>query len=178
MLFGPGPSMPSFSSIGLGSTYDKKRVGRPHHLWLVDDRFGGVELYPDPAQPCGQLFRRLIFYVVDVENRKVGYVQIRERVPDSYTDSCSGRVVQATTNQFLIGPHGLIGDVLNTGCDTNGNSAGGDCGFTSYPGYIEWVPRNGSTPVNLGTFHRDIRYSWIGVNGRYTRYPADAQFFP
>lgn len=179
-FFGPGPQTYVPQSVArLGKTYQKKRVGKPHHLWLKSDVIGGAELVPGYAT-CGQVIRRMEFYVVDADNRKTGATWIREYFPNGpYTDSCSGEPAGATTTPVEIGPNEWFRDFVLTGCNqTTGGSIGGDCGFTSYPGYIQWVPRSGAPPVNLAIFHRDVRYNWVRINGWYTEFPTDAQFFP
>ncbi|MBA3440430.1 MAG: hypothetical protein H0T92_11230 [Pyrinomonadaceae bacterium] len=178
-FFGPGPETFSSPYFRLGRNRNKNKSRKPHHLWLVEDRIGGAEVYPPGYQTCGQVFRRLTFYVVDEANRRVGRALIREHVPNPPTDSCSGATVVYTGTTVDLGPYNTIIDYVNTGCNqTTGGSAGGNCGFTSYPGYFQWVPRSGAPPVNLATFHRDVRYNYIGINGVYTEYPIDAQFFP
>lgn len=172
-FFGTGPiKYLESNNVELGETYDSAKVGVPHHLYLRSDTIGTGQ--------CGQAVRTLSFYVVDVNNRKTGRTLLKEAFPNGpYTDSCSGeRVGDATVTPVATNSQGNFRDVVRTGCP----SEGGTCGFTSYPGYMQWVPRTATggygTPVNLAVFHRDARYTRIGINGRYTEYPPDAQFFP
>lgn len=154
----------------MGRTHSRKKVGRPDHLWVLSDDI--------VSGHCGRTERYITYQVVDYANHTTGRTSVIEQFPGTVTDSCSGLVVQSSSS-CTVRNDGTIPDGIHVGVPGGmcPNSIDGSCGYILDVDRWQWCPRN-SSPITLATLTYDVHWNYIGINGRYTRWPIGGQFRP
>lgn len=172
---GPGPRILMDAGsrvIDLGTTYDQKQTGVPHHLKVIADVTTTLPGALTDTAGCGQKQRRLTYRVVDSAGKGVGRVRVEETFPGTITSTCTGNTVSPSGCSDTDDARGTFVDTLRTGCP----STGGTCGFDVTPDTWSWCPLNGSAVV-LMRANYSVRYHQITVKGQQSSW-AGTDFYP
>lgn len=171
---GPGPSILMDAGnrvIDLGTTYDQKKTGVPHHLRVISDT--------RPATSCGSVRRLIKFRVVDVNGRGVGHSHTKETFEDINNPAITYSSIYNSCQNSSYSPpacskdvDGTFTDQLWVGCP----SSGGDCGFPEVRSVWTWCPPN-RPAVDLSRNVYYIRHSVVFVNG-IQEYAPGMQLYP
>ena len=174
---GPGPQVPSLSSIALGITYAIWSIGAaagpPHHLEVFFDSNEGT---------CGGrgVKKVMIYRIVDSSGKRAGNTNSRviENTGGGITDSCSGSSVSTTnTCSAIVDSQGRYQDGLQTGCPAEGVT---NCGFDIPQNKWQLCGARDIAPVTLAQIKYEVRFTEVKVNDRPGNmfWPRGSKFFP